>query len=234
MRKKIFIGFIVMGVALFALKWSLASETGGPRIQFDTLEHDFGHVEEVDILECAFDFKNVGDAELIIERVVSSCGCTVSQVSLTHLKPGEVGQITAKINLSGKKGFIKKRISVFSNDNKNPRVILSIAVNIIHHRTGDKTIFDPECSSCHVEPGRDKLGGELYHAICAYCHGHGEDGKSALGLLEMGVKEKRYIERAIADGIPGSPMPGFSRKRGGPLSKEQITSLVEYIETFGR
>ncbi len=72
MRKKIFIGFVVMGLALFALKWSLASEIGGPRIQFDTLEYDFGQVEEGDMLECTFDFKNVGDAELIIERAVPS------------------------------------------------------------------------------------------------------------------------------------------------------------------
>lgn len=72
MRKKIFIGFIVMGLALFALKWSLASKIGGPRIQFDTLEYDFGQVEEGDMLECTFDFKNVGDAELIIERAVPS------------------------------------------------------------------------------------------------------------------------------------------------------------------
>ena len=143
-----------------------------------------------------------------------------------------MGHITAKTDISGKKGLFKKRITVFSNDSRNPRVILSIAANVIHRGTGGKTIFDPECSSCHVEPGKGKLGTELYEAICAYCHGCGENGKSALGLLKMGVKEKRYIERAIADGIPRSPMPGFSRKCGGPLSKEEITSLVEYIRTF--
>ncbi len=155
-------------------------------------------------------------------------------VSLNHLKPGEVGQIVAETDTSGKRGLFKKRITVFSNDARNPQVILSIAANIIHHKTGGKTIFDPECSSCHVEAGRGKLGGELYEAICAYCHGQGENGKSALGLREMGVKEKRYIEMATADGIPGSPMPGFSIKRGGPLSEEKITSLVEYIKTFGK
>lgn len=143
-----------------------------------------------------------------------------------------MGHIAAKTDTSGKKGLFKKRITVFSNDSRNPRAILSIAANVIHRGTGGKTIFDPECSSCHVELGKGKLGGELYEAICAYCHGCGEDGKSALGLLKMGVKEKRYIERAIADGIPRSPMPGFSRKCGGPLSKEEITSLVEYIRTF--
>jgi len=233
LKKKIFMGFMVMGLVLF-LKWSIASEVEGPRIQFDTLEHDFGKVEEEDILECTFNFKNVGDAPLIIERVVPSCGCTTSVVSLSHLKPGEAGRITAKINTSGKKGLIKKHISVFSNDNRNPQVILSIAANIIYHKTEGKTIFDPECTSCHVEPGKGKLGGELYKAICAYCHGHGEDGKSALGLLEMGVKEENCIERAITDGIPRSPMPGFSKKHGGPLSKDEITSLVEYIKTFGK
>ncbi len=74
MRKKIFVGFIVMGLALFALKckWSLTSEIGGPRIHFDTLEYDFGQVEEGEILECTFDFKNVGDVELIVEKAVPS------------------------------------------------------------------------------------------------------------------------------------------------------------------
>lgn len=156
----------------------------------------------------------------------------VAAVSSNRLRPGEEAQIKVVVDTSGKIGAVEKHIYVFSNDNNNPRVTLSLAIDVIHFETGGKTIFDCECVSCHVEPGEGKLGQELYVAICAYCHGHGENGESATGLLEMGKLEKRYLETAIAEGVSGSPMLGFGQSRGGPLGKQEITSLAEYIRTF--
>jgi hypothetical protein len=40
-----------------------------PRIQFETLEHDFGKAPAGDDLDTTFAFKNVGDAPLIIQKV---------------------------------------------------------------------------------------------------------------------------------------------------------------------
>lgn len=44
--------------------------------------------------------------------------------SSSHLKPGEKGQISAKIETKGRTGSISKSIQVFSNDPKKPTVTL--------------------------------------------------------------------------------------------------------------
>jgi Protein of unknown function (DUF1573) len=46
--------------------------------------------------------------------------------SSSHLKPGEKGKIDAKINISGRTGYISKSIRVFSNDPKKPEVSLTL------------------------------------------------------------------------------------------------------------
>lgn len=45
-------------------------------------------------------------------------------VSLTHLKPGEKGKISAKIDVKNRAGSISKSVKVFSNDLQRPVVNL--------------------------------------------------------------------------------------------------------------
>ena len=50
--------------------------------------------------------------------------------SSSHLKPGEKGKITAKIDMRGRKGTLYKTVQVFSNDPKRPSVVLSLRATI--------------------------------------------------------------------------------------------------------
>lgn len=43
-----------------------------PNIIFDNESYDFGTVTKKDIIECAFEFKNTGDEELVIDKIVPS------------------------------------------------------------------------------------------------------------------------------------------------------------------
>ena len=47
-------------------------QSGTPDIEFTALEYDFGEVDQGDTVEHVFKFKNVGDADLVIDRVKSS------------------------------------------------------------------------------------------------------------------------------------------------------------------
>ncbi len=51
-------------------------------------------------------------------------------VSSDHIKPGEKGTITAKIDIQGKRGLLSKSIRVFSNDPLKPTVTLSLKATI--------------------------------------------------------------------------------------------------------
>lgn len=47
-------------------------QSGTPDIEFTALEYDFGEVDQGDTVEHIFKFKNLGDADLVIDRVKSS------------------------------------------------------------------------------------------------------------------------------------------------------------------
>jgi len=46
--------------------------------------------------------------------------------SSSHIKPGDKGKITAKIDIKGRSGALSKNVQVFSNDPKRPTVTLSL------------------------------------------------------------------------------------------------------------
>src|SRR5210317_1114620 len=46
-------------------------------INFDTTVHDFGTLIEGEQVVYYFDYENIGEGNLIINSVKSSCGCTV-------------------------------------------------------------------------------------------------------------------------------------------------------------
>ena len=86
-------------------------------IKFDKLTHNFGTFSEKDpVVSCVFTFTNDGDAPLIINQAVASCGCTVPEYTKTPIKPGEKGEIKVTYNGTGKfPGHFKKSITVRTN-----------------------------------------------------------------------------------------------------------------------
>jgi cytochrome c5 len=151
--------------------------------------------------------------------------------SSSRLKPGERGKIKAAIDIKGKLGKIFKTVKVYTNDPKKPVTTLSLRLSIedqFHVNTfSAKEIFNEQCKSCHVELGKGKKGFALFNADCIMCHFR---GKSAQPILEMRKKSKEYIAKAIREGINNTSMPGFALKNGGPLSDEEIESLVAVIK----
>ncbi len=102
-----------------------------PRIVFSEDEWDFGDIKEGKIVSHIFKFQNKGNAELVIEKVETSCGCTAVLLSRNRLKPGEKGEIKATFNSRGFEGRVTKYIFVRSNDPKNSFKQLKITANIL-------------------------------------------------------------------------------------------------------
>ena len=100
------------------------------KIIFDAYEHDFGRIEEGEKVGCIFTFKNEGDRPLVINSVVTSCGCTVPKYSTKPMAPGEDGTLEVEFNSSGYNGLQTKTITVRSNASK-PVVLLTIKGEVI-------------------------------------------------------------------------------------------------------
>ena len=106
--------FIVMAFLLVA---GIVSAAAQAEIKFDKTTHDFGSFSESSPkVTCEFTYKNVGDAPLIINQGVASCGCTVPEYTKTPVQPGESGSIKVTYNGTGKfPGHFKKMITVRTN-----------------------------------------------------------------------------------------------------------------------
>ncbi len=86
-------------------------------IKFDNLSHNFGTFSEKSpVVTCVFTYTNVGEAPLIINQAIASCGCTVPAYTKAPIMPGQKGEIKVTYNGSGKfPGHFKKTITVRTN-----------------------------------------------------------------------------------------------------------------------
>ena len=86
-------------------------------IKFDKVSIDLGTFSERNpVQEAVFTFTNVGQAPLIINQAVASCGCAVPSYTKEPIKPGQKGQIKVTYNGKGKfPGHFKKSITVRTN-----------------------------------------------------------------------------------------------------------------------
>lgn len=87
----------------------------GPDITFTEKSHDFGNINQGDVVEYTFKFKNTGNQPLVISNVTTTCGCTVPEWPKEPIAPGKSSNITAKFNSAGKMGQQNKVITVESN-----------------------------------------------------------------------------------------------------------------------
>ncbi len=146
---------IVSGVVAFLLvltvnaqlwaqssEWAIKmfSETGAPRL------HDFGSVALHSNVEHRFQFKNVYDSDVTISSVSSNCGCTKASASKSLIRPGEIGEIIARVDTSGREHTKARKATI--------RVLFSKPA-IAEVQLQVKTYIRPDVG---FEPGQIELG----------------------------------------------------------------------------
>jgi len=125
MSKRGFVLGLVLGSLLFSFGTGMGEE-GSPQIQFEEREFNWGTIYDGEKMNHIFTFTNTGDAELVIESVNSSCGCTAVLVSEKVIPPGGKGEIKASFDSTRRTGTQTKTITVKSNDPKEPSITLMI------------------------------------------------------------------------------------------------------------
>lgn len=86
-----------------------------PAFEFDAVEHDFGTIQQGDVVEHVFSFTNNGQAPLIIQSAVGSCGCTVPTYTREPIAPGESGELTVAFDSKGKMNLQNKTVTITAN-----------------------------------------------------------------------------------------------------------------------
>ncbi|MBI5522445.1 MAG: DUF1573 domain-containing protein [Desulfarculus sp.] len=98
-------------------------EPATPKIALERTEDIVPTVKEGQTLTAQFAFINQGQADLVVESVTTSCGCTLAQFDKVT-KPGGKGVINLELHTSGIAGSYRKTATVKTNDPTNPSITL--------------------------------------------------------------------------------------------------------------
>ncbi len=110
----------------------------GPRILVAPEHFDFGSVLPGKDVTREFVVRNVGTADLTIDKVQTSCGCTVVDKYSSVLKPGETTALRVKLTTPHQAGRLQKSILVRSNDPARAVVELKLEANVTAPETATR------------------------------------------------------------------------------------------------
>ena len=231
---------------LVALLLGAAAEPAAPKpnpLVWDAMEKTLEVKPGGDKATFEFNVTNTSDAPVEIRQIQPSCGCTVASMPSTPwiLEAGAKGSFSAVLDYEGKTGKVSKLLHVYSTAGVQA---LSVTVDIPDTEEARRArnqqlavmdrqaVFRGECANCHVVPTVGQKGEALFKTACGICH---EAEHRATMVPDLRVarepRDAAYWERWIADGKERSLMPAFGAKHGGPLTADQIASLVEYAMT---
>lgn len=110
-----------------------------PRIWIDELSkengfvYDLGRIDAYAVTEKAFTIRNLGNADLIIDKVSATCGCTAAVLESNTVPPGGTTtiRVTYDPNVNQEQGkFIQKQIQIKSNDPVAPLIEFAIEADV--------------------------------------------------------------------------------------------------------
>ena len=107
-------------------------EQGPAQIVFDEMLYEFGARQyDSDVLKHDFVFVNKGSLPLVIQKIVTTCGCLQVDYPKEPVPSGEEGVIHVTLDTSDvPKGYLKRTISVYSNATNLPEVRLCLTGRI--------------------------------------------------------------------------------------------------------
>jgi hypothetical protein len=129
MKKAVFT-LVLMLMAVMSFNKAAAQIESGPKIDFTKETHDYGTIKYGADGSCSFEFKNTGNAPLIISNAKGSCGCTVPEWPKEPIAPGAKATIKVKYDTK-RPGAINKSVTITSNAVNEPTKVIRIKGNVL-------------------------------------------------------------------------------------------------------
>lgn len=101
-----------------------------PKLTLLRTFHDFGKLKNGDVVTTEFEYRNDGKQDLEIRYVRADCGCTAGTPEKKVVKPGEVSRVKLTFNSKGRIGKQTKTLTLYSNDPKNAKQVVTIASEV--------------------------------------------------------------------------------------------------------
>jgi len=110
---------------------SPASTAPAPRIAVEPASFDFGRVVPQRTLQRQFSVRNFGSADLDVERVSTTCGCTAALLDDKVVKPGGSAALRVSFETRNYSGKVTRSVLIRSNDPAHPTVELKLQATVI-------------------------------------------------------------------------------------------------------
>ncbi|WP_420385420.1 DUF1573 domain-containing protein [Roseivirga sp.] len=91
--------------------------SSGASFQWESTVHNFGTIQQGEVVNYTFKFTNNGTDDLQIQSTSASCGCTVPNHTKEAIPPGGTGEIVVRFDSKGKSGQQSPVITVVANTN---------------------------------------------------------------------------------------------------------------------
>ncbi len=128
MRRLVFLAILVVGFLL------VACSSGQPSVAVEATSLDLGNVVNGEIVSRDLVLSNEGDADLIIDSIITSCTCTQATVEPMTVPAGQSGVL----NIEFDSGFhgpdltgpLIRQVFIKSNDLRQPELQVELSVNV--------------------------------------------------------------------------------------------------------
>lgn len=122
--------------ALVVMLAALLSACGGqPQILVTENSLDLGDVVNGDVISRQVSIQNNGRADLIIEAVTTSCGCTQARVEPMTIPAGSSGALFIEFDSGAHgpelTGQLIRQVFIVSNDPQQPEMVVELMANIL-------------------------------------------------------------------------------------------------------
>ncbi len=214
-----------------------------PQLYVAQRTQDLGTVIEGDKATITWRLENRGSADLVIDRTVASCGCTVVQLADAEktVPPGGSLALKAEFDSTARRDSQNKSVTVFSNDPAEPQLRLDFKakvemlfdiqpVGMVNLRAIRRGQAAPRAVDVFPGPGRKELvvrsvelpeDAPLAHQVEPYEDQHGKGQRIRFTVLEsapLGQLNAVARVKLAVDGI--------DREREIPIRGEVIADLT--------
>lgn len=101
-----------------------------PSIRVEPDAFDFGKTRPDKTLRKEFVLRNFGDAELVVEDIKTTCGCTAAITAAKRVPPGGSTRLLVSLDTHGYKGKLEREVLVRSNDPKTPLLTVKVSATV--------------------------------------------------------------------------------------------------------
>lgn len=151
MKRFLHILIVAFAVIIAEVSGIQAQNNTTTGLEFNSIVYNFGKISVAEgAKHCTFEFKNTSDKPIVINNIISSCGCTTPKWPKKPIMPGEGGKVEVTyLNDQGPYPF-DKALTVYTSASTKP-IILRITGLAYENERSMKEMFPVQLGALAVK-----------------------------------------------------------------------------------